>query len=227
MTISGRLRAEITKQGLSEGELHRRSGVPQPTIHRILTGESLSPRRGSVERIAKALRVSPDWLFFGTEQTVPKSSIEQPAYAPDYHGEERLETIKKIRRYPLISWVAAGNWQESHDNYAPGDADEWIETPANAGQHGYWLTVSGPSMEPRFSNGTQILVRPEGFDLISGKFYIARLVDTGETTFKKYIRDSGNEYLQPLNMAFPIMPITSNVQIIGRVIAAQHPSDDF
>ena len=41
-------------RGWSEGELARRSGVQQPTIHRIITGETKSPRRDKIERIAKA-----------------------------------------------------------------------------------------------------------------------------------------------------------------------------
>ena len=71
------------------------------------------------------------------------------------------------------------------------------------------------------SEGMRILVRPEGFDLVSGKFYIAKLLDTGETTFKQYVRDAGLEFLQPLNNQFPTLRITDNVQIIGRVVDAK------
>ncbi len=39
--------------GMSEAELSRRSKVKQPTIHRIITGESKDPRRSNVEAIAK------------------------------------------------------------------------------------------------------------------------------------------------------------------------------
>ena len=209
MAIAERLRERMGAKGWSEGELSRRSGVPQPTIHRILTGESLSPRRENVERIARALQVSQDWLFFGTDQNVTAQAKASSLWA---------SPPNQAKKYPLISWVAAGAWQESCDNFHPGDADEWIESPENAGPHGYWLTVKGPSMQPDFPEGSRILVRPEGFDLSSGKLCIARLKDSGETTFKQYLRDGGAAYLQPLNPAFPIMPITENVEIIGVVI---------
>lgn len=123
----------------------------------------------------------------------------------------------------MISWVAAGCWQEACDNFHPGDAEQWIASDANAGPHGYWLTVKGPSMQPTFMEGSRILVKPDGFDLVSGKFYIAKLTDTGETTFKQYIRDGGIGFLQPLNSAFPIMRITDNVQIIGQVVDGRLP----
>ena len=45
MAISERLRDCLKEKGCPEGELSRQSGVTQPTIHRILSGESSSPRR--------------------------------------------------------------------------------------------------------------------------------------------------------------------------------------
>ena len=132
-----------------------------------------------------------------------------------------VQPHRASKGYPLISWVAAGSWQESCDNFAPGSADEWLMSDANAGPHGYWLAVKGASMLPQFTEGMRILVQPEGFDLVSGKFYIAKLLDTGETTFKQYVRDAGLEFLQPLNNQFPTLQITDNVRIIGRVVDAK------
>ena len=45
----------MSEAKMSEGELSRRSGVTQPTIHRIVTGASKEPRTSNVERICKAL----------------------------------------------------------------------------------------------------------------------------------------------------------------------------
>jgi SOS-response transcriptional repressor LexA len=146
-----------------------------------------------------------------------------PAWSDHVNVAGTNQPYKADKKYPMISWVAAGSWQESCDNFHPGDAEQWISSDANAGEHGYWLTVKGPSMQPAFMPGSRILVRPEGFDLISGKFYIAKLMDTGETTFKQYIRDGGMSFLQPLNNAFPTMQITDKVQIIGQVVDGRLP----
>lgn len=140
---------------------------------------------------------------------------------------EVLQPHKEAKEYPLISWVAAGCWEESCDNFNPGDADEWLKSDANAGAHGYWLEIKGPSMLPTFSPGMRILVKPENFDLTSGKYYVAKLLDTGETTFKQYLRDGGSSYLQPLNQAFPVIPVTENVAIIGMVVDAKLPASLF
>ncbi|OEO24291.1 hypothetical protein AX279_19625 [Pseudomonas sp. J237] len=138
--------------------------------------------------------------------------------------KETAQPYRDDKEYPLISWVAAGSWQEACDNFHPGDADTWLSSDIDAGECGYWLEVKGPSMQPVFTPGMRILVRAENFDLVSGKFYVARLESTGETTFKQYLRDGGASYLQPLNSAFPIIPITDDVRIIGRVVDVKMPA---
>lgn len=167
--------------------------------------------------------------FIGNPKAI--ESIEQMPAIPKHHGNGNvaatLQPHREAKEYPLISWVAAGCWEESCDNFNPGDADEWLKSDANAGAHGYWLEVKGPSMLPTFSPGMRILVKPENFDLTSGKYYVAKLLDTGETTFKQYLRDGGSSYLQPLNQAFPVIPVTENVAIIGMVIDAKLPASLF
>lgn len=79
------------------------------------------------------------------------------------------------------------------------------------------MTHSG---SPSFPEGTRILVRPEGFDLISGKYYIARHRD-GEKTFKQYVKDAGVAYLVPLNTAFKPVEVDGDWEIIGRVVDAK------
>lgn len=78
--IGKRIAERMAEQGFSESELGRRAGVPQPTVHRIITGESLSPRQLNIEKIAKALGVSANWLWTG-KKDLPfpkKSSVEEP-----------------------------------------------------------------------------------------------------------------------------------------------------
>ena len=103
--IGDRITQRMAELNLSEGELGRRSGVPQPTIHRIATNAVASPRQENVEKIAKALKVSSDWLWKGGS---PK---ETPTVA-----EANVEPGPAIKGYvPLISWVQAGAWCEVSD----------------------------------------------------------------------------------------------------------------
>lgn len=43
----------MTARNLSEGDVSRGTKIPQPTIHRIVTGESRDPRRSNLEKIAR------------------------------------------------------------------------------------------------------------------------------------------------------------------------------
>ncbi|OSR69472.1 hypothetical protein BV327_04038 [Pseudomonas syringae pv. actinidiae] len=135
--------------------------------------------------------------------------------------QPRREAIE----YPLITWVDAGAGIESTGSYPLGISDEWLSSTENAGPSGYWLRVKGKSMTsdtpPTFPEGTPILVRPEGFDIISGKFYIARNAATGETTFKQYVMDAGVGYLVPLNAVYQTVPLDGAWEIIGRAIDAK------
>lgn len=131
-----------------------------------------------------------------------------------------LQPSRGSREYPLISWVIAGEWAESCDNFEPGDAETWIASTENAGANGFWLDVKGDSMtcagNPSFPEGSRILVMPEA-DLISGKYYVVKL-ENGESTFKQYIEDAGNKYLRPLNPSYRTIEVEGPFKVIGRVI---------
>ncbi|MCF5661131.1 S24 family peptidase [Pseudomonas syringae] len=136
-----------------------------------------------------------------------------------------VQPRREAKDYPLITWVDAGAGIESAGAYPLGSADEGLSSTENAGPSGYWLRVKGKSMTsdtpPTFPEGTPILIRPEGFDIISGKFYIARHTATGDTTFKQYILDAGVGYLVPLNQAYQTVQLEGNWEIIGRAIDAK------
>ncbi|SDI40953.1 Peptidase S24-like [Pseudomonas abietaniphila] len=126
----------------------------------------------------------------------------------------------------MISWVAAGARAESPTNLVPERAEEYYESTENAGNHGFWLEVKGASMtaasNPSFPEGTRILVQPEGFEVVSGKYYVAQHSD-GEATFKQYVHDAGWDYLVPLNTSFKTVEMDENWEIIGRVVDARIP----
>lgn len=136
-----------------------------------------------------------------------------------------LQPHREAQEYPLITWVAAGERLESSACYPSGIADEWLSSTENAGPHGYWLKVKGKSMTsdtpPSFPEGTPILIRPEGFELISGKFYIARHTVSGEHTFKQYVSDAGVGYLVPLNPDYQTVTLDGTWEIVGRAIDAK------
>lgn len=166
------------------------------------------PRRHRIEEIATMLKTTPQYLEFGL-------------IAADLGGASNIQPAPTLHHYPLISEVQAGMWTDIVDNFAPGDALSWLESPRKAGKHAFWLMVAGDSMETRFQPGGMILVDPDaGAD--PGSFVVAKLTDSQEATFKKLTVDAGQWYLTPLNKQYQAIRIDRpSLRIIGRVVYYQ------
>jgi len=214
--IGDRITQRMAELNLSEGELGRRSGVPQPTIHRIATNAVASPRQENVEKIAKALKVSSDWLWKGGSQK------EINPTAPDTN----IEPGPAIKGYvPLISWVQAGAWCEISDVRTLDDAEIWLPCAASHSPQSYALRVRGLSMfnqhERRsFRDGDIIFVDPAK-DAENGSLVIAKLMDSQEATFKQLVMEGSRRFLKPLNPAWPdpIIELDCDATICGVVFS--------
>ncbi|WP_249348389.1 LexA family protein [Pseudomonas carnis] len=220
--IGDRIAQRMHEMNLSEGELGRRSGVPQPTIHRIVTNAVASPRHENVEKIAKALKVSSNWLWNGGDQNSQGSNpINSPADI-----EQNIEPGPAIKGYvPLISWVQAGAWCEVMDVKTLDDAEVWLPCAASHSSQSYALRVRGLSMfnqhERRsFRDGDIIFVDPSK-DAENGSLVIAKLVDSQEATFKQLVMEGSRRFLKPLNPAWPepIIELGHDATICGVVFS--------
>lgn len=64
MGLADRLDKKMQEMGVSQYKLAKESGVPQPTICRILDGTSADPRRKTLTRIADALKTTVEDLIY-------------------------------------------------------------------------------------------------------------------------------------------------------------------
>jgi SOS-response transcriptional repressor LexA len=209
MEFKDRMKQRMDALGLRATDVSERVKVSRATVTFWMNGTN-GAKGKNLLLLAELLQCSPTWLETGTGEPPSDGENISPTFRP----------FKKAVSYPVISWVAAGKRAEAPQDYISG-ADKWFESDQNAGEHGYWLEVKGKSMmsdsSPSFMPGTYVLVQPEGFDLISGKYYIAEHRD-GERTFKQYVYDAGKEYLAPLNPAFETIQVKDDWEFIGRVI---------
>jgi len=132
----------------------------------------------------------------------------------------------RYNRYPVISSVQAGKFAECVVPYPSGMEDQHETTDYEAKGPAFWLEVSGDSMtapagvRPSIPEGTLVLV-DTGVEATPGKLVVAQLDESNEATFKKYIVESGQKYLKPLNPAYPLIPINGNCRIIGVAVEAK------
>lgn len=127
-------------------------------------------------------------------------------------------------RYPMLSWVSAGAWEEAMEPYTIDEINEWYESDVPVQGKGFWLRVEGDSMTapngPSIPEGHIVLV-DTGREPKNGSLVIAKMTDANEATFKKLVIDGGQRYLKGLNPAWPLTPINGSCKIIGVVIEAK------
>lgn len=223
------LQLEMEKRDWNDYKLSEKSGVPQPTIHRFLSGAHGEPRGETVRKIARGLGISEAQLrgFEGLNKTELNKN-ETDLYSTDIISSHNFEVgnVSRIRnagRVPLISSVQAGEWSEAIDLFEVGDAADWLICPVSHGDRAYCLKVDGDSMTSphpgikSYPEGTIIYVDPD-VEPVSGKRVIAKLPHTNEATFKEYRVESGKHWLKPLNPQYPTIEVTEDVHICGVVI---------
>lgn len=192
----------------TQSDLAKRAGVAQSTIGRILRGD-VNPQTATLERIAKELGIPVAMLL-------DESLAEEFGNRVDRAAAGR---VGELRLVPLISWVRAGAFEESIDNYQPGDAEQWLAAPKACGPRTIALHVEGESMEPRYQNADIIYVDPDVAP-VHGKDVVVRLDDRGEVTFKRLVIEGERRYLKPLNSDWPekIIEVSDDARIVGVVI---------
>lgn len=222
MEFKDRLRQAIKESGFSQREIARLMGVSPQAVSYWLNGRN-PPERGKITKLSALLKKTPAWLEFGEgPKVISEGKSERGSAIPSVIISR--DQVLKVKRFPLISWVQAGDWSEAIDLYEPGYAEslEPFTVEGRIGDHAFALRVRGDSMEPLFVEGDIILVDP-GRSPNNGSFVIAKLMDTNECTFKKYVNDGGIISLHPLNYPKhqPIHLNGRKAQIVGVVIAKQ------
>lgn len=201
------IEAGRARQGLSETELARLAGVTQPTAHRILSGQSKSPRLENLQALAKAAGITTD-LFLG-EDVVAESSTT--------YSVELENTQRGLGKIPVISWVQAGSWCEAIEPQVAAAAEEWLDCPFPHSSKAFGLVIKGLSMYPDYRQGEVILVEPE-LEAAHNDDVVARTPD-GDATFKRLQHAEDGTYLLALNPEWPsrLIKIPSGTVICGVV----------
>lgn len=213
MDIAGRLRAKMTELDLSESELSRRSGVPQPTINRILSGESSSPRKNTVEPISRALKVTPDWLLFGGEESRGHGSPSEADYAliPQYkaHGS------------------CGDGYLNDHVEVTEGLVfkRDWLARMKAKPENLCIIYAEGESMEPYVFEGDVVLFDSSKTEPKDRQAYVIRRPDGGISIKRMIQQISGTWLIRSDNadkFKYPDEQLSEDalheVPILGRVI---------
>lgn len=225
MEFKDRMQQRMQELGIKSVDIHRELGVSKTTVSFWLNGSN-EAGGNNLLALAKYLECSPEWLKFGdgapdANPSHKGSNISQPNAGP---SNVASVYFKEARKFPVISWVTAGDWAEAIDMFQPGVAEQWEASDCNVGDNAFWLRVIGDSMTApsgvSIPEGHLILVDPAA-SADNGSLVVAKLVDSDEVTFKKLVIDAGQKYLKPLNPNYRTIEINGNCRIVGVVKEAK------
>ena len=90
-TLAERLTSLMTDKGLSQAELARMTGLKQPSIFKIVSGQTLNPK--NILEIATALGVNAHWLKTGEGEPDSDSVRVVNMYEPEVANTIRVEIL--------------------------------------------------------------------------------------------------------------------------------------
>ncbi|HVI60106.1 MAG TPA: S24 family peptidase [Luteimonas sp.] len=231
--LAANLRELMDREGkLSENQLSRNTGVPQPTIHRILNGKVGDPRDGTVRPLAEYFGVTPEQL----RTQLPAPGVKEAGAIPAYRvkaavGREGIDPSNEI----LIAEV------DMHASAGPGaTAPAMAQTQFRMTYQLSWfqavgarpidvvvMKVRGDSMERTLFHGDRVAINTADREIADGKVYvfatggvepdikIKRLFKTTDGRVR-VVSDNPDKALFPDE--FLSGSDLENVYIVGRVI---------
>lgn len=195
-------------------DLARELNIPQPTIHRIVTGKSTRPYRSSLEPIAK-------YFSLNVEQLLGETPLP-PEFININEQENHLLQTSKVQSIPLLPWGIL----PSEINQQIGK--EKIPFLGNINEKGFATIMPDSSMEPIFPHGS-LLIFDSGKIPRDRSYILVRLHDTQSFVFRQLIIDLDHRYLKPLNpdlTAFKMRSLEKNDVILAVLIEARRIYED-
>ncbi|MBU2783709.1 S24 family peptidase [Acidithiobacillus caldus] len=139
--------------------------------------------------------------------------------AVEYYGDHPLQPGPTVLdRYPLLGTVPAGDFREAIERATMDPTTQWLPSPKRLPDGGFYLRVSGSSMNPTLADGDVILVDPSATPIHRSIVVVRN--GSSEATVKRLIKDGETWALVPDNPQFQAKPL-GDCEIVGVVVFAQ------
>jgi transcriptional regulator with XRE-family HTH domain len=217
-TFGERFLARREELRMTQEELADKAGITRMAISKIELGMTKKPRVDNLFALAKALKVSPDWLASG------KGTKE-----PDHHASPAQSHLGSAKRsflsVPLVPWTALTHLLEtgslSNDEYP------LLPCPVLSGKRTFAVNIDNSALEPRFEIGDTLYVDPDQTEPKEGKFVILSDLDN-KTFYARQIQIIDNSvYLKVINPDYPadlkFIKMTPSHCILGTAVSHVKP----
>ena len=198
----------MQEASVNEATLARETKIPQPTLHRILSGATKSPRGASLAPLANYFCITINQLM-----------------GVDKFPEDRIAGTHNSRIYgwtpvPMISWKQAAKWQDFQDELRKQNWSEWTSTDLSISNAAFAVSVSGDAMAPTFNENTALIIEPE-LEPKNRDYVVIALSTNHSAAFRQLLIDGDDKYLKPINNKFRTIQLDKDTHIVGTLIQAR------
>ncbi len=201
-----------TDSKISEGELSRKTGVPQSTIHRILAGQIKESKPSTLRPLAN---------YFGIRLAQLQGEEPMPMQRQPV-GEINTSTYPGTPAplIPLITWEQAAQWSSICQSYQHESSKGWVATNKDVGPNAFGLRIQGNSMTsthgPSFEDGCEVVVDPDRIP--QHHDFVIVVEPNKQSAILRQLSIEGNSFdLFPLNPRYHVTHIEDLNQVCGVV----------
>lgn len=138
------LKYYVQKNQLNPSELARITGIGQPVIFRMLSGETQNPKVATLSPIAKHFGVSISQLIG-----------DEPLPQDDAHNQVAAQNT--WRQVPHYTWEYLLTWPHENDI----DADDYLVLNTPVTGSAFAISVSDDALQPYFQPKTVLIIDPK------------------------------------------------------------------
>jgi len=216
LKLAQNLRKLLFERNMKPIDLAREVSLPQPTIHRLVSGKSTRPYKSSLEPIAHFFSVSIEELL-GEEP-----HLETIWNQPDTQKNIITQVIKSI---PIISWKQLAELETARKQ-----SQKQVVTIGHLSEKSFAVIMPDSSMEPFFAHGTLLIFDPEQKSKDRG-YVLVNLHENNLHIFRQLLIDGEDRYLKPLNPdlgLFKMRMLNEHDEVLGVLVESrnQYLSDD-
>lgn len=199
-TFATNLQRLMMQHQISEAELARQTSIPQPTLHKILTGKTADPRATTLLTLASHFNISIDQLLTGV--------------APEVNAVAKEET----QSIPVISWKQCVDYTQVIPELKPSSWPQW--TVVEFLDPLAFALVSKPSMEARMPKGSLLIVDPTA-EAEDGDLLVVHYAQTNEATIRELSIEGPNRALYPIDPAGSLEAYPESLDVLGVVVQSR------
>ena len=198
----------MTEVAINEAELARKTDIPQPTLHRILSGATKSPRGTSLAPLANFFSVTINQLM-GADG-LPADRVAG-THNTRIHGWTPL---------PVISWEEAANWVKFQAELRGQNWKNWVSTDLSVSDAAFAVVVKGDAMAPTFNEGTILVIEP-ALEANNRDYVVVAVKGQTNAVFKQLLIDGDDKYLKSINNEYRTIQLDKSNTLIGTLVQAR------